>query len=180
MASIFSHAVASCSLGYVCYGKVSRKSFWLCCALLGMLPDADVIGFRFGIKYEDLLGHRGFFHSLIFSALVGFVAMIWYKRYVEVQRSSLRLWLFFACAMATHPILDAFTTGGLGVAFLSPFDPTRYFFAMQVIKVSPIKISAFFSSRGIEVLLSELRWVWLPCLIAVGAAWMARRKVVRE
>jgi inner membrane protein len=36
-----------------------------------ILPDADVIGFRLGIPYGHLLGHRGFSHSIAFALLLG-------------------------------------------------------------------------------------------------------------
>ena len=65
---------------------------------------------------------------------------------------------------ASHGFLDAFTNGGLGVAFFSPFDPTRYFFPWTPIEVSPIGAVRFFSQRGLLVIISELRWVWLPSL----------------
>ena len=58
--------------------------------------------------------------------------------------------------------MDAFTSGGLGIALLAPFDNHRYFFPYTPIKVSPIGISAFFSDWGIRVLISEFKWVWLP------------------
>ena len=35
--------------------------FW---SLLSLLPDADVIGFAFGVRYEDEWGHRGATHSV--------------------------------------------------------------------------------------------------------------------
>jgi len=35
-----------------------------------VMPDLDVIGFRFGIRYGDFWGHRGFTHSLLFAALL--------------------------------------------------------------------------------------------------------------
>ena len=38
---------------------------------LSLLPDADVIGFRFGVRYEDTWGHRGATHSLTFALGVG-------------------------------------------------------------------------------------------------------------
>jgi inner membrane protein len=62
------------------------------------------------------------------------------------------------------------TTGGLGVAFFSPFSNTRYFFPWRPIAVSPIG-ARFFSPRGFAVLLSEALWVWTPMLVAgaVGA-----------
>ena len=40
---------------------------------LSLLPDADVIGFRFGIRYADAWGHRGATHSLLFALAMGFV-----------------------------------------------------------------------------------------------------------
>lgn len=35
-----------------------------------MLPDTDVIGLSFGIKYESVWGHRGFSYSFVFSILL--------------------------------------------------------------------------------------------------------------
>jgi len=32
---------------------------------LSLLPDADVYGFRLGVKYADPWGHRGATHSLL-------------------------------------------------------------------------------------------------------------------
>ena len=36
-----------------------------------MLPDLDVIGFFFGVRYDDMLGHRGITHSLAFAMAEG-------------------------------------------------------------------------------------------------------------
>ena len=57
------------------------------------------------------------------------------------------------------------TTGGLGVAFFSPWDLERYFFGLRPIRVSPLGIKAFFGARGLRVLASEALWVGLPCLL---------------
>jgi len=80
---------------------------------------------------------------------------------------------------ASHGLLDACTDGGLGVAFFSPFDTTRYFFAFRPIAVSPIGVR-FFSERGISVLWSELVWVWIPLLIFATAAFIIRRAFSRD
>ncbi|HOY13966.1 MAG TPA: hypothetical protein PLY70_12545, partial [Saprospiraceae bacterium] len=50
---------------------------------------------------------------------------------------------------------------------LIPFKNERYFFPWQVIKVSPLGVEKFFSRWGLEVLLSELIWIGLPCLLFV-------------
>jgi inner membrane protein len=128
-----------------------------------MLPDADVIGFGFGIRYGDFLGHRGFTHSLVFAALTGLL----------VARGKPVLTIYFALVTASHGVLDAMTNGGLGIAFFSPFDTTRYFFPWRPIAVSPIG-ARFFSERGMNVLLSELGWIWLPSFLVAAAAWLWR------
>jgi inner membrane protein len=56
------------------------------------------------------------------------------------------------------------TNGGLGVAFFAPFSPARYFLPFRPVQVSPISTAAFFTHRGIEVLESEVLWIWLPFL----------------
>ncbi|QGM03955.1 metal-dependent hydrolase [Stenotrophomonas maltophilia] len=74
----------------------------------------------------------------------------------------------FVCA-ASHPLLDAMTSGGLGVALAWPWSEQRFFAPWRPIRVSPFA-PQFFSARGMATLLSELRWVWLPLAGAV-VAW---------
>jgi len=74
----------------------------------------------------------------------------------------------FVCA-ASHPLLDAMTSGGLGVALAWPWSEHRFFAPWRPIRVSPFA-PQFFSARGLATLLSELRWVWLPLAGAV-VAW---------
>lgn len=74
----------------------------------------------------------------------------------------------FVCA-ASHPLLDALTSGGLGVALAWPWSEHRFFAPWRPIRVSPFA-PQFFSARGLATLLSELRWVWLPLAGAV-IAW---------
>jgi len=74
----------------------------------------------------------------------------------------------FVCA-ASHPLLDAMTTGGRGGALAWPWSEHRFFAPWRPIRVSPFA-PQFFSARGVATLLSELRWVWLPLAGAV-VAW---------
>ena len=71
----------------------------------------------------------------------------------------------FICALS-HPLLDALTSGGLGVALWWPWSDQRLFAPWRPIRVSPFA-NNFFSARGLQTVLSELRWVWLPLLVAV-------------
>jgi inner membrane protein len=142
---------------------------------LSVLPDADVVGVRFGVRYGDFLGHRGFSHSILFALLAAAVcALAWRSR---VESPAFVFGLFFVAALS-HGVLDAFTNGGLGVAFFSPFDDGRYFAPIRPIDVSPLGLRAVVSRRGLAVLGSELVWLWLPLMSA--AALVASRRRTRR
>lgn len=176
MASAFSHAIASVAIGSISLVKNIDKKFWLLGMFCAVIPDADAIGFKLGIAYESFWGHRGFTHSFVFAALLGFaVVYFFYGQEKMFSKRWFALFAFFFLSTASHPILDAMTTGGLGVAFFSPFDNTRYFFPFRPIQVSPIGIARFFSERGWQVIKSEFIWVWIPSLIIFAAGYSARK-----
>lgn len=129
--------------------------------LCAVLPDIDVVGFGYGIQYGDLWGHRGLTHSLVFAALLsaGLVALCYRGASMPVMAG---MGLYFFLSAVSHGLLDAMTDGGLGVAFFSPFDTTRYFFSVRPVAVSPIGVREFFNEQGLHVLASELTWIWLP------------------
>lgn len=143
-------------------------------AVCPVLPDLDVIGFGFGIRYGDFWGHRGFTHSLAFAALLAAVVLLGFKRDLPTP-SRLSLWTYLFLATASHGFLDAMTDGGLGVAFFSPFDNHRYFLPWTPIRVSPIGFRSFFTDYGLAVLESELLWIWLPSALLTASAWLLRR-----
>lgn len=127
-----------------------------------ILPDLDVLAFPLGIPYGSEFGHRGFSHSLFFAVLIALLGASCHR--LLATKFSMAF-LFLLAATASHGMLDAFTNGGPGIAFLWPFSGERYFAPYQVIEVSPIGISRFVSSRGASVLGSELVWVWAPCIV---------------
>jgi inner membrane protein len=82
-------------------------------------------------------------------------------------------------AVASHGVLDAATDGGLGVGFWIPFETSRYFLPWRPIPVSPIGIDAFFTSRGLEILIAEARWIWAPTAACVVVLLYLRRLAAR-
>lgn len=128
--------------------------------LSSILPDADVIGFNFGVPYEHWLGHRGFTHSILFAVLWALILSVVFGK---KQQKVFFVIIFFTTL--SHAVVDAMTSGGKGVGFFIPFNNTRYFFDYRPIKVSPIGISNFFSEWGYQVILSELLWIGLPCMV---------------
>ena len=139
MPTVFSHPAPVLALAALLGGRVSTRMllFGILCAVL---PDADVIGFRFGISYADAFGHRGFSHSFVFALLMGCIG--------------------FGVSPLFLSYADAFW----------PFDQTRYFCDWRPIRVSPFGLKGLLSQRGLSVMLSELRWVWAPCLAVIAAA----------
>jgi inner membrane protein len=140
---------------------------------LAMLPDADVAAFKLGIAYADTWGHRGATHSLAFAALTATVLAASFS-VISVSTRWQVMWPFFFTAMASHGLLDSLTSGGLGAALLWPFSDARIFAPVQPIRVSPIG-AGFFSLRGVHVMLSELRWIWLPLTVLAALGWKWRK-----
>ncbi len=176
MASIFGHAFAAYALGKSFSKEIKTWKFWVLGTICAIIPDADVISFAIGIPYEGFWGHRGFSHSLVFAVLLGLlVTLIFYSKRLN-SKAGLLLILYFTICTASHGVLDAMTSGGLGIAFFSPFDDSRYFFPWRPIQVSPIGASKFFNIRGIKVLLSELIWIGIPFSIYILAVTFFRKK----
>jgi inner membrane protein len=173
MPSVISHAVAALALGAAFFGRKAPARALAAGALCSALPDADVIGFTFGVRYADPLGHRGLTHSLAFAGMLAALVLPAARSRGEAPSPS-RLWTYLFLATASHGLLDAMTDGGLGIALLAPFDQTRYFFPFRPIEVSPIGLRRFLSGRGLTVLASELLWVWLPSAAVAGTALALR------
>ena len=167
MASIFGHAFAAYAFGKGFSKELTSAKFWIlgiCCAII---PDADVVGFSFGIPYESFWGHRGFSHSIMFSLILGIVVTAIFYNKKLITKAGILLIIYFTICTASHGILDAMTSGGKGIAFFSPFDTTRYFFPWRPIRVSPIGASKFFSERGVRVIISELVWIGVPAILYI-------------
>jgi inner membrane protein len=140
-----------------------------------MVPDADVIAFRFGIPYAHTFGHRGLSHSFAFAALLTTFSWLLLRNNEDARAGGVRIWSMLFLATVSHGVLDAMTSGGLGVAFFSPFSNHRYFFDWRPIRVAPIGVGRFFSERGLEVLKSEALYVWLPSLAVVALSLFVRK-----
>lgn len=165
MPSIPSHALVSIAIGTTCPVKEQKTKFLLLCALCGIFPDFDTIGMWMGIPYESTFGHRGFMHSILFALIVAcFITLTAYRK----SRQQMLLYFYFFIATLSHPLLDAMTSGGLGVAFFSPFSNERYFFPFRPIKVSHIGLQAFIRHNGLAVLKNEFVWMWLPSFALIG------------
>lgn len=186
MATAFSHVVAALSIGSCFYRRGIPRRVWAVGAICSILPDVDVIGFRYGVRYGDFWGHRGFTHSLVFAALLaGFAVLTVPGRSVTSARAPARmsrtaLFAYLFLATASHGLLDAMTDGGLGIAFFSPFDNSRYFLPWRPVRVSPVSVLRFFNPRAHAILLSEFLWIWIPAGLLAACVLMLRARAARR
>lgn len=171
--TIFTHAVVPLAAGLALGRKALPPRLVAAGVVAAMAPDFDTVAFRLGIAYADQFGHRGATHSITFALALGLLAATsasW------LRSGRWRAFVFVALCTLSHPLLDALTNGGLGVALLWPWSHERFFAPWRPIAVSPIG-AGFFSARGAAVLWSELRWVWLPCAVLALSVFELRRAV---
>ena len=173
MPTVFAHAAVPLALGGGLGRRLVSRRLLAAGVVAAVLPDLDVVTLYWGIPYSAGLGHRGFSHSLLVAALA---ALIGASAHRALRTGFAAAAGFLFVSMASHGVLDAFTDGGLGVAFWWPWSHERFFAPppWRVIEVSPIGLTAFLSGAG-EVLASEARWVGLPALLlGLGLAGVRR------
>ena len=178
MPTIITHSVLALSSSYgFSSGKESLK-FWILSIACSTLPDADVIGYRWlYIPPYHFLGHRGFFHSPFFAALLSIlIIFIFYRKEVIFSNRWWKYVLYFFILTASHGLLDTLTNGGHGIALLSPFTNSRYFFPWTPLEVSPLSIKGFLSQLGLVVFMSEMIWIWVPCFLIIVFLKIKRRQ----
>lgn len=165
MASLITHTIIPITLRVIMKNdRVSNTLLFYAC-FASILPDFDVIAFALGIPYEHQFGHRGATHSIIFALLMAMLAAYFHK-YLACKKHIAFIVIYISTI--SHPLLDALTNGGMGIAFFWPFNNERLFFPWQPIEVSPIGLKSFLTSRGLVVIKSEIILVWLPCISIVA------------
>ncbi len=176
MATLYTHTIVGLGLAEVCSRRRMPLLFWALAGLLPVLPDIDTFSDR---PYPSTLGHRGFTHSLLFALVVGLVVAGITYRYFRV-----RFWPLaglFIVITASHGVLDALTTGGVGIPLFWPVN-THRFGPYGPIYVADIGMQLP-DPRTSRAIRSELLYVWLPTLVVVatvvGYRW-SKGRVMRK
>ncbi len=170
---VLTHALVAATATSL-YRPTRTPTLWIAAIACAVLPDLDVAALYLGIPYEHPLGHRGLTHSLPFAVALGVVCAFVFSRAL-LTRTFWPLFLLFSGITATHGLLDAATNGGLGIAFLTPFDNSRYFLPWRPLPVSPLSLSRFFTPSGMRVLAGEAVFIWLPLLLLLTSTRLRLR-----
>ncbi len=131
-------------------------------AVAAALLDIDALGRPFGRGDLEILGgHRAVTHSVWTALLLGGIVFLAAKPR-EGDPSKWLLALFVFLVVASHGVLDAFSTYGEGVAFFAPVSMHRW------------KAPWLVFSR----IVPEIVLLWLPAVV-VYLAWL-RPLLVRD
>ncbi len=177
MPTILTHAAPALTLGLALGSRTVPPRLLIVGTALAVAPDLDSIGFFMGVPYGSLWGHRGLSHSLAAAALAGFLGLV-LAPFLKAGRGASVFFLFGA--VLSHIVLDAATSGGLGPAALWPLEGGRHFLPWRPIRVAPMHPSAILSGRGLAVAVSELKWVWGPCLLMSLLILILRKPLARR
>ena len=103
--------ILGAAVGEAVLGKKIGNKAMLYGAIAGTIPDLDVLSAFFTDKVTALEIHRGFTHSILFSALFAPILAFIVVKFEKHKNFKDWFWLFF-WTFVTHPILDAQTTWG--------------------------------------------------------------------
>src|SRR5258706_14904920 len=106
MPSIFSHAIFASAVGsaYTAEPMAMPLRYWVLTAACAMLPDADAIGFAFGVRYDSMLGHRGLTHSIAFAVLIGLAVGMFAFGKRLTGPGKLHVVLYFTLVTFSYPL----------------------------------------------------------------------------
>lgn len=126
MDSITHIAIGAC-IGEAFFEKGFGKKAMIWGALAQSIPDIDFIASFWMTTSENLLAHRGFTHSILFSIIIIPVFAVIAERIHRPHDISYKKWfLFFAAAIIPHILLDGFNNYGVG--WFEPFSHQRFSF----------------------------------------------------
>ena len=167
MPSVISHAAVPLAIGLGLGSRVISKPLLVAGIAASMVPDLDV----YINHFWSAIAHRGVTHTIVFALLAALCATVVAKPLQTTHRTA---FLFVFVATLSHPLLDMCTNGGSGIPLFWPVTDERYFWPFTPIEVSPLGIARFFSERGVEVLQSELVWVWTPAVVVYAFIRVSR------
>ncbi len=121
------HIVLGACMGEAFAGKTLGKKAMLWGAMAQSIPDIDFIAAFWMDTSSNLLAHRGFTHSFLFSIIITPLFALLAEKLHRPHDISLKKWmLFFGAVIFTHIIIDAFNNYGVG--WFEPFSHRRISF----------------------------------------------------
>ena len=121
------HIALGACMGEAFAGNKVGKKAMLWGALAQSIPDIDFIAALWQDTATNLLTHRGFTHSILFSVAATLLLTYFAEKWHRPHNISFARWtFFFGAVILTHIFLDAFNNYGVG--WFEPFSHYRISF----------------------------------------------------
>ncbi|MGB3008141.1 MAG: metal-dependent hydrolase [Chitinophagaceae bacterium] len=118
------HIVLGACIGEAIVGKKLGKSAMFLGAVAQCIPDLDFVAAVWTNTSENLLAHRGFTHSLLFSVLITLLLALLAERWHRPHNITLKKWMiFFGIQALIHLLIDGMNVYGVG--WFEPFSHHR-------------------------------------------------------
>ncbi len=181
MDSITQAALGAAVGGAVLGKRLGRKAIVIG-ALLGTLPDLDVV-LDYGDAVANVTEHRGFSHSLFVLTGLATLLAVLCARFAPARDISLgRWWCFFTLILVTHPLLDSLTT--YGTQLLWPLDapPAAWpiVFIIDPFYTLPLLMALIIGSVSGKVRSACRTGLVISCaylMMAAGAKWSVEQRL---
>jgi len=165
--SFFGHAFAGVALGAAFVDEKAPRRTLVLGTLCALAPDLDSFTLFLPLHPGNFLAHRGISHSLLAAVLLAAgMLLLGFKR----EQRSLRVGVYLLLASISHGLLDACTSGRIGVAFFYPFSVSRWGCYWQPFLDAPLPFWPGLRLPFLGALLGEALWIGVPGLLLVGAA----------
>ena len=178
-------AVLGASIQGALLGRWQGRRALLYGAMLGTLPDLDVI-IDYGDAVADMTYHRGFSHSLLVLSILA-VLFTTLARWLRPNPaySTRRLFLAIWLALITHPLLDAFTSYGTQLFWPLQTPPVAWssVFIIDPLYTVPLLVAVIVGLvRGLR---DKPQWLAITALglssvylaSTLAGKWMAEQRV---
>lgn len=164
MPSFLGHAVAGVALGAAFADENTPRRAVALGTFCALAPDLDGFTLFLSLHPGNFLAHRGVSHSLLAAVLLAAVVLLLgFRR----EQRSLRVGVYLLLASISHGLLDACTSGRIGVAFFYPFSASRWGCYWQPFLDAPLPFWPGLRLPFLGALLGEALWIGLPGLLLV-------------
>lgn len=152
----FTQILLGIATAELCAGKKLQRKTFVYGAILGTLPDLDVVVAQFMNPVDGIAIHRGISHSvLLFLLLSSFLGWI----ITKIERGKINFYLatkmVFWCLL-THVFLDIFTSWGTQIFWPLPDRVAlKTIFVIDPLYTIPLLISLIFAWRKKMIFIRE-------------------------